>query len=155
MSSLNLDRVWARVKKNKLIPRGACLSDYRFITISKNYSLTTQQAVSNQPIEFPAGAILLSLGMWAAFAAQAAGAVRGDLSMVRVQITYPSADGNLVTVLVNAAALLGLRNERQWPEKEILVPVNGTLNHSFTNLTTSTIDLDVVWNVLVYKAASA
>jgi hypothetical protein len=153
--SLNLERVWARVRSNKLIPRRACLSDYRFIAISKNYSLTSQQAVTNQPVEFPAGSIILSLGMWAAFAAQAAGAVRGDLSMVRLQITYPSADGNLVTVLVNAAALLGLRNERQWPEKEILIPVNGTLNHSFTNLVTSTIDLDLVYNALVYKASAA
>jgi hypothetical protein len=153
--SLNLERVWNRVKRNKLIPRGACLSDYRFISISKNYSLTTQQAVTNQPVDFPAGSIILSLGAWAAFAAQAASAVRGDLSMVRAQITYPSADGSLVTVLVNLAALLGLRNERQWPEKEILIPVNGTLNHSFTNLTTSTIDLDLVYNALVYKAASA
>lgn len=153
--SLNLERVWARVKNNKLIPRKACLSDYRFISISKTYTLTSQQAVTNQPVEFPAGSIILSLGAWASFAAQAAGAVRGDLSMVRCQITYPSADGNLVTVLVNLAALLGLRNERQWPEKEILIPVNGTLNHSFTNLTTSTLDLDLVYNCLVYKAASA
>lgn len=153
--SLNLERVWARVRKNKLVPYKSCLSDYRIITISKNYSLTTQQAVTNQPVEFPAGAIVLSLGAWAAVAAQAGTAVRGDLSMVRAQITYPSADGSLVTVLVNLAALLGLRNERQWPEKEILIPVNGTLNQSFTNLTTSTIDLDVAWNALVYKAASA
>lgn len=163
---LDVDLVWARVsgapgpngkkgKRHPLIPPAACLHDYKFLTFNKQVSLTTQQTQSNLSQDFPAGAIILSLGMAAAFAAQAASAVRGTLDQVRISVTYPAADGVLITVAVNAAAILGRNNEKQWPEKEVIIPSSGSLTYSLTNLTTSTLDVDVAWNALVLKAAAA
>lgn len=161
---LNLDRVWHRVaggerakapKKHPLIPEGACLRDYKFITYAKVFTLTTQQTLQNNVQDFPAGSIVLSLLMAAAQQAAAVTAARGTLDAVRIIVSYPAADGNLVTLNVNAAALLGRNGDRQWPEKEIIIPNNGSLTYSLVNLTTSTLDVDVAWNALVLKAAAA
>jgi hypothetical protein len=154
---LQVDQVWRRISKGRhpLIPAKACLRDYKLITISKNFTLTTQQTSSGNSVDFPAGAVVLRMGAWASFAAQAASAARGDLSMIRISITYPASDGSLVTVNVNAAALLGLQGQVQWPRKEIIIPTNGNLSVTFVNLTTSTLDVDLAFDALVPKSAAA
>jgi len=162
--SLNIDRVWHRVaggerakapKKHPLIPEGACVRDYKFITYAKVYTLTSQQTLQNNVQDFPAGSIVLGLLLAAAMQAQAATVARGTLDMVRIIVSYPAADGNVVTLNINAAALLGRNGDRQWPEKEIIIPNNGSLTYTLVNLTTSTLDVDVGWNALVLKAAAA
>lgn len=152
----NLERVFARAKAtSKLIPQRLNLTDYRGQTISRNFTLAggVGNTATGQPVDFPGGAIILSIGMAATEQGKHAADARGGLDMVRVAMDLPSSDGTLISGSggVRASALMGNNNEKQWPEREVVMPRQGSINVTVTNLTLSILDIDLVFNVLIPK----
>jgi hypothetical protein len=146
----NLERLFSRAKKNKLIPATMALQDYRFQSIGRYFPVGAAATVPGQPVEFPAGAIIISVCMDATEAGKMAADRRGSLDMVRVAFDLPSQDGTLIGGTgIRASCLFGRNGSRQWPEKEVLIPRQGAINITVTNLTLSALDVDVVFNVLI------
>jgi hypothetical protein len=54
---------------------------------------------------------------------------------------------------VRASCLCGRDGSRQWPEREIVMPKQGSISVSLTNLTTSDLDVDVSFNILIPRGA--
>ena len=152
----NLERVFARAKHNPMIGPRVTLNDYRVQTISRTFALAAGVGASmtGQPVEFPAGAIVLSASMACTEANKTAADRRGGLDMVRVALDLPSSDGTLISGSggVRASALFGSHGERQWPEKEFIMARQGSINVTVTNLTTSALDVDILFNVLLPRA---
>lgn len=154
MAVLNWDRVWKRVAQ---LPdfRGRKQSQFRFIAIGKQFSLTTGQTSGTTPVDFAAGAIVLGITAGLSVASQAGTQLIRDLSGARISIDYPASDGSVITGgRMNAAALFGRYGEHQFPAKEIIIPGNGSLNVVVENLTTSTIAFDLVFHSMIYRAAA-
>jgi hypothetical protein len=145
----NLERVWTRAKKNKLISAAFELNDYKFISRTKTFTLTSLGSVTNQPIDFPSGAIILSISAEASEKGKLAADLRGSLDMIRIAMDLPGQDGTLTAGgSVRASCLFGRTGERQWPEKEIVMGRQASVNLTLENLTTSILDVDVVFNAL-------
>ena len=150
----NLERVHQRAAKRN--PGIGPLSSFRAQTITRHYQLTSLQEASGQTVDFPAGVLIVSVGMDAAKAAVGAATVRGDLSMVRLGVDLPSADGTLTAGgPVMASCLFGRDGTRQWPEQEVAMPKQGAVSLTLINLTTDTIDVDIAFNVLFPRNAAA
>src|SRR5882757_1490507 len=149
---LNIDRVWSRVSQ---LPqyRGKKLSDFILQDVTYSTQLTTGQALANQPVIFPAGAILVGGRAGAAIPGVAATQTgRDGLDMFTVAIADQQTQRNIVgTTQMLASAVFGRFND-QFPAKEIIVPVNGGLLYSFTNLTTTTINIYFTHDCLVPAA---
>src|ERR1043165_8029430 len=135
---LNIDRVWSRVSQLDKYRRKK-LADFILQNVTYAAQLTTGQVVANQVVAFPAGAIIV--GGRAGAAAPGAAATqtyRDGLDMFTVSIADQQTQRNIVgTTQVLGSALYGRFND-QFPAKELIVPVNGGLLYSVTNLTTTT-----------------
>lgn len=149
---LNIDRVWSRVSQ---LPqyRGKKLSDFILQDVTFSTQLTTGQALPNQPVIFPAGAIMVGARAGAEQNAVAATVVgRDGLDMFKLAIADQQTQRNIVgTAQAVASSVFGRFND-QFPAKEIIVPVNGGLLYSFTNLTTTTINIYLSHDCLVPAA---
>jgi hypothetical protein len=152
----NIERIFTRAKQNPMIGRAATLNDYRGQTIARTFALAAGvgQSMTGQPVEFPGGAIVLSVCMAASEAGKLAADRRGGLDMIRVAMDLPSSDGTLISGSggVRASALFGVLGERQWPEKEFVMARQGSINVTVTNLTLSALDIDILFNVLLPRA---
>jgi hypothetical protein len=136
---IDVERAWARVSQTVAV--GRKISDFIYQGLVKSFTLTTGQASNNQTVNFAAGAIILGIGAAAGPTAQAAtqAAYRPGLDMFSVAIDYQSGGRALVgTDQAIASSVFGPGGD-QFPAKEILVGIQGTLLYSLTNLTTSTI----------------
>ena len=149
----NLERLHQRAKKrNPGIPD---LAGYRSQTVTRTYLLSASDTLSQQPIDFPAGSIIVSVVMDASKHAAAADSVRGDLSLVRVAFDLPSADGTLTSGgPVRASALFGRTGDRQWPEQEVVMPRQGSISLTLVNLSPDQVDVDIAFNVLFPRGGS-
>ena len=151
----NLERIHARAAKRN---RGAidALATYKSQTITKTFKLTSLEELEQQPIEFPAGSIIISVVMDATKnQVGCASDARGDLSAVRVAFDLPAQDGTLTAGgPVKASCLFGRDGTRQWPEQEVVMPKQSAINMTLVNLTTDTIDVDVIFNVLFLRGVS-
>ena len=151
----NLERVFNRAKKKGLLPANAELAGYKFQTHTKTFTLGNLEEVSNQPADFPAGAIILRVGIEATEQGKAASDVRGSLDMVRVAFDLPSSDGTLTAGgEVRASCLVGRNGDAQWPEQEVVMGHQGSINLTLKNLTSSTLDVDVAFHTLISRKAS-
>jgi hypothetical protein len=150
----NLERIHARAqKRNPSLPP---LSKYKSQTITKTFKLTSLEEVSQQNVDFPSGSIVVSVCVDATKNETAAASdARGDLSAVRVAFDLPSQDGTLTAGgPVKASCLFGRDGSRQWPEQEVVIPRQGSINLTIHNLTTDTLDVDVAFNVLLPRESN-
>lgn len=145
----NLERIHARAKKrNSHLPP---LEKYKSQTITKTFELASGEEVSQQAVDFPSGSIVISVVLDATKKGVAAASdARGDLSAIRVAFDLPSQDGTLTAGgPVKASCLFGRDGTRQWPEQEVVIPRQGSINLTLKNLTTDTLEVDVAFNVLL------
>jgi hypothetical protein len=139
----NLERIQQRVARRGVRSVG------KFQTITRTYSLTSKQDAT-YTVDFPQGAVIISSRMAATETNKAAADHRGGLDMVRVGFNVPGQDTTLTPGgPVSAAALYGQGGSEQWPEQEIIIARQATLEVRLVNLTTSTLDVDILFNVLL------
>jgi hypothetical protein len=147
----NLERIFDRAKKAGVVHGNATLAQYKVINRSKHHVITSLASVSNQPVDFPSGAIIIAVGFEATknnIAADNANG-RGSLDCIRVSLDLPSKDATLTAGdTIRASALCGRNNERQWPEKEVYMPRQGSINYTIENITTSSLDVDITFSSL-------
>ena len=151
----NLERIHQRAAKRNPGKIGP-LHEYKSQTVTKTFKLSSLDGLEQQPVEFPAGSIILSVALDATKnETSCASDARGDLSAVRVAFDLPAADGTLTAGgPVKASVLFGRNGERQWPEQEVVIPRQGAINMTLVNLTTDTLDVDVAFNVLFPRGSS-
>lgn len=146
---LNVDRVWSRVAQLPAY-KGRKLAEFIIQVINLNFTLTTQQVSAQTPINLPAGMILLGVIGAARFAAQAASQQQSPgLDMFSVAIDYQATNRNIVgqTRSLGSAAF-GPYGD-QFPGKELVVPIQGSLVYTVENMTTSTINVSFAHHGLV------
>jgi len=114
--------------------------------------MTTGQVLSNQVVTFPSGAIIVGIRGGStidATAAVSANVQRDGLDLFKLSIADQQTARAIVgTAQCMASAVFGRFND-QCPAKEIIVPKQGGLLYTFTNLTTSTLDLFITHDCLV------
>src|SRR5882724_4827110 len=138
---LNVDRVWSRVSQ---LPgfRGRKLRELVLEVINLNFTIASQVTAPQTPVNLPAGMIILGV-----IAAARLDAVAGTqtsspgLDMFRVAIDYQATSRSIVgTTRGLGSAVFGPFGD-QFPAKELVVPVQGSLLYTVENMTTSTIDV--------------
>jgi len=146
---LNVDRVWSRVSQ---LPgfRGRKLSEFVLQVINLNFTIASQVTAPQTPVNLPAGMIILGV-----IAAARLDAVAGTqtsspgLDMFRVAIDYQATSRSIVgTTRGLGSAVFGPFGD-QFPAKELVVPVQGSLLYTVENMTTSTIDVSFEHHGLV------
>lgn len=90
-----------------------------------------------------------------AVASQAATTLIQGLNSFRVQIDYTGSDGSIISTPTVAAAIWGSNGDRQFPAREIIMPTNSSLNVTVSNLTTSTIYVDLAFHTMVFRAGAS
>ena len=140
---LNVDRVWSRVSQ---LPgfKNRKLSDFVIQVIDLNFTLTTQQLSAQTPVNLPAGMVILGIIAAARMDAQAATVQQSPgLDMFRVAIDYQATARSIVGPGASrglGSAVFGPFGD-QFPGKELVIPVQGSLLYTVENMTTSTIDV--------------
>lgn len=138
---LNVDRVWSRVSQ---LPgfRGRKLGEFIIQVIDLNFALTTGQTSAQTPVNLPAGMIILGVMAAARVNGQAGTTAQSPgLDMFRVAIDYQATNRSIVgTTRGLGSAVFGHFGD-QFPGKELIVPVQGSLLYTCENMTTSTIDV--------------
>lgn len=146
---LNIDRVWSRVSQ---LPdyRGKKITDFILQQINYAAQLTNAQAIANQVVTFPAGAIVVGVRGGSILDGVVANtSTRDGLDMFKLSIADQQTGRAISgTTLAMASAIFGRFND-QFPAKELLIPKQGGLTYAFTNLTTSTLDVFIVHDCLV------
>jgi hypothetical protein len=149
---LNIDRVWSRVSQ---LPnyRGKKITDFILNQINYATQLTTGQASPNNVVTFPAGAIVVGVRAGACLdAAVATQTTRDGLDLFKLSIADQQTGRAISgTLQAMASAIFGRFND-QFPAKELIIPAQGGLLYSLTNLTTSTIDVFISHDCLVPNA---
>jgi len=128
------------------------LSDYRFMAIGQDFSLTTGQVSATTRVDFAGGAIIGRITAGLSVSAAATSQIR-DLSGFELSIDFPNNESIVTGGRMNAAALFGAMGEVWFPLKPIIVPTNGSINYVLENLTTSTINVSIVHHCLVSRSA--
>jgi hypothetical protein len=146
---LNIDRVWSRVSQLKQY-QGRKLSDFVLQQITFTSQMTSAQALANQVVLFPAGSIVVGIRAGATIDSAAGTQTQRDgLDQFKLSIADQQTARTIVgTAQALASAVFG-RYGDQCPAKELIIPAQGGLIYSFTNLTTSTIDFSVTHDCLV------
>lgn len=149
---LNVDRVWSRVSRRPDF-QGKNLSNFVLQVINLNFTLTTGQLGAQTPVNLPAGMIVLGVIAAARMSAQAASTVQSaGLDMFSVAIDFQAQNRSVVgTAQGIGSAVFGPFGD-QFPGKEIVVPIQGALLYTPTNLTTSTILITFAHHGLVPSA---
>jgi hypothetical protein len=146
---LDIDRVWNRVAQ---LPqyREKKLSDFVLQDLTYSTQLQPTQTVPNQNVVFPAGAIIVGVGGAATLDASAATVVtRNGLDLFKLAISDQQTGRTIAgTAQVAGIALFGQYNDR-FPAKELIIPAQGGLIYSLTNLTSSIINLFLTHSCLV------
>jgi len=154
MSVLNWDRVWTRLKK---LPDFKNKEQWQFRPWIRSYqfAITTGGVSGPASVEFPAGAIILGTGAGVSVASQAATTLIQGLNAFRIQIEYTGSDGSIISTATNGVAIWGVNGDRQFPPREIIMPSSASLNVTVTNLTTSTIAVDIAFHTMVFRMGAA
>lgn len=136
---LNIDRVWARCSQLNQF-RGKKMSDYVLQKIVQNFTLTTGQVSAQTAVQFPAGMILVGINAAAGVSTQLGTTLQTPgLDMFACSIDYQATNRNIVgTSRARGSAVFGQFGD-QFPEKELVIPLQGSLLYTVENLTTSTI----------------
>jgi hypothetical protein len=144
MTMLNWDLVWQRVSKLAMYA-GRKQGDFRFSAIGKQLSMTSGQSQTATQ-DFPQSAIIIGISAGVSSRSVAATAEIRGLNCVRLGLDYSGSKGSIITGgRMNCAALFGNTGNRLFPGREILVEQADTLNIATDNLSTSTIDFDLVF----------
>jgi hypothetical protein len=154
MTTINWDLAWRRVSQ---LPdfKGRKQWQYRFMAIGKQFSLASGVVGASTSVDFPSGAIILGMGAGLSVSAAATAEIR-SLNAARLQIDLPGSDGSLTGGLrLNLASLVGPWSNRQFPAKELILPLQGALTLTPENLSTSTIALDITFHTMIYRASAA
>ncbi len=151
MNLLSWDRAWQRIKDTDLF-RNKKQSGFRFMSIGQQLSAASGATSNTTTINFPTLAVILGLGAGLSTSAAATAAIR-DLSGARISMDYQGSNGSIITGgRMNLAAILGNSGTRLWPAAEIVMPTNQSLNVVLENLTTSTINVDLVFHCMVERS---
>lgn len=147
---LNVDRVWSRVSQ---LPgfRGRKLADFVIQAINLNFQLTTQQTSPQTPVNLPAGMVILGITAGARKDAVASTIVMcPGLDMFRVAIDYQATARSIVgpTTRGLGSSVFGQYGD-QFPAKELVIPIQGSLLYTVENMTTDTIDVTFTHHGLV------
>jgi hypothetical protein len=146
---LDIDRVWHRIAQ---LPgyRNKSLSDFIQQDLTYATQLAAGQAVPNQPVVFPAGAVVVGVRGGASIDAQLATQTqRFGLDTFKLSIADQQTGRIIVgTAQAIATAVFGHQND-QFPSKELIIPAQGGFTYSFTNLTTSIINIAISHSCLV------
>lgn len=151
----NINEIWQRISQRDEYRGKVKLSDLTYQGIPLKVSLTSGQAIVGTPINFSAGACIFGITAGAQMNGQAATvATRPGLDMFECQIQYQQqryivGNGNIFAI---GSSVFGTGMFNSFPGEELIVPTNGQLLYSVTNLTTSTIDVYFVHHVLIPRA---
>lgn len=144
---LSADRVWPRVAA--LFPKSQTLRDFRFAAMGLNLTLTTGAESGSTRMDFPAGAIILGITAGISVASQAGTqSIRGR-NMISASIDYPNNTALVTGGKMNGDALFGSGERCDFPAKEIVIGVSGSLSYNVLNLSTSTINVSIVHHCLI------
>jgi hypothetical protein len=149
---IDINQVWQRVSQ---LPQfqGQKLGDYIYQGFVARFALAAAQISQNQPVRFPAGAILYSIAAAAGPIAQAATAVaRPGLDLFSVSIAYEIGRSIVGTDSAIGSSVFSTGAESAFPAKEIVIPTNGALIYNVTNLTTTPIEVTITHHALVRGA---
>lgn len=153
---LNIDRVWSRVAQLDDF-RGTKLTDYMFQGITASFALAAAvgSTSNSQPVNFGPRCVLLGAIASAQPVGQAATqAYRPGLDLFTVSIDWQGQQRALVgSTQVLGSCLFGPQGD-QFPAKEIIIPVQGGLAYSLTNMTSTQLTVTVCHHCLVPKSAA-
>ena len=147
-----IEQAWFRVSQRPEY-RGKQLSDFMYQGITYTTQLTSLQAVSAQPVVFPSGAIIVGVVGGAQINNQLA-TQQGRLGLDMFTVAVSDGSNNRVivgTAQSQASTVYGPYGD-QFPAREIVLGPNTSLQYSFTNLTTSTINIYLTHHCLVPAA---
>ncbi len=146
---LNVDRVWSRVSQLPTF-KGRRLGEFIIQALNLNFTLTTGQTSAQTPINLPAGGIILGIIAAARVAAQLGTTAQSPgLDMFAVALDYQATNRSVIgTTRAIGSAAFGPYGD-QFPGKELVIPVQGSLLYTVENLTTSTINVSFVHHALV------
>lgn len=151
--SLNIDRVWSRISQLSQY-RAKKIQDFILLNITYAAQLTNAQVLSNQIVVFPAGGVIVGVRASATPDTQAAtlAATRPGLDLFKLSIADQQTGRAIAgTTQALASAVFGVTGD-QFPAKEIIMPAQGGLLYTFTNITSSTINIFISHDTLVPAA---
>lgn len=146
---LNITEVFMRVLQ---LPQYANWGedDFMLQVLTNNFALSGQGTTNNQSMTFPPGAVIV--GMTGAATPQAAAAAatleRPGLELFTIGINYQQQMTLVGQSQAMASSLFGPFNDL-FPAKEIIVPQNGSLLVSLTNLASDAITVFLTSHCLV------
>jgi hypothetical protein len=145
---LNADRVWARVSA---LPefKGKNLRNFRYLGVGQNFTLTTGAVSGTTRVDFAAGAIILGITCGLSVSAQAGTATIRGLDAIAVSIDYPNNESILSGGRMNGKAIFGSGERCEFPAKELVIGINGSINYVVENLSTSTLNISVVHHCMI------
>lgn len=146
---LNVDRVWSRVSQLPSF-KGRKLSEFVIQVINLNFSLTSLQLSAQTPISLPAGMVLLGVTAAARLNGVAATQQQSPgLDMFSVAIDYQATSRSIVGQTRSLGSAVFGPYADQFPGKELVVPIQGSLLYTTENMTTSTINISFAHHGLV------
>ena len=149
MNVMSIDNVWRRVSEGPLF-RGRKLSDFVAQVITQNFTLATGAQSAQTPVQFGPGAVIYSIQAAAQPSAQAATQTyRPGLDLFSIAMSYQTTNRTIIgSSEAIGSSVFGTNND-QFPGMEIILPPNGTLLYSVTNLTTTTITVTIAHHCLM------
>jgi hypothetical protein len=149
---LDIDRLWQRVAQYDQF-RGRRLAEYIYQAFVLNFTLTTGQTSPETPIRFPGGAIIGQVAAAACLSGVAGTQTgRNGLDMFSLALATETGRQIIGTARGIASCVFGTGAQNEVPLKELIVPVNGSLQYTVENLTTSTILVSITHHALVPSA---
>jgi hypothetical protein len=143
---VSIENAWPRVAK--LFP-GKSLPDFRFMAIGTSFTLTSLLASGPTRVDFPSGAIILGITAGVNVSSQAGTQTIRSLDSFAASIDYPNNEGLITGGRMSGRAIFGIGERCEFPAKEIVIGVNGSLSYVVENLTTSTIIVYVLHHCLI------
>ena len=148
---LAIQPVWNRLKSNPAY-KGLQLSSFRTLTYSQQFnSVGPNSTIQPQPQTCPGGGIILGITASAVTHNVALGAP--GRSRVGFRLQFAFSGGEQIATLSSAEALLGSGENCIFPSKEIVVPPTQVILCGVQNITSDTLDIDVVYHSLVWRFA--
>lgn len=124
-------------------------SDFMLQILTNQYAISGSGQVTNQAMTMPPGAVII--GMMGGATGPAAASTqlqKPGLEMFSIGLNYQQQFGLVGQSQVIGSALFGPFND-QFPAKEIIIPQNGSLLISLTNLETDAITVWIAAHCLV------
>lgn len=146
---LNLTEVFMRVLQ---LPQyqGWSEDDFMLQVLTNNFAIAGAGVTSNQAMTFPPGAVIVGMTGGASPQAAAAAATieRNGLELFTIGLNYQQQMTLVGQSQAIASSLFGPFNDL-FPVKEIIVPQNGSLLVSLTNLASDAINVYLTSHCLV------